>query len=160
LLATAKKVTLDGAFGETGDQRNLANRHFIEMVEGKDRSLQRRQAIDGLVQMTGRLVLDAGGLDIEIVADAIKWPKSIRICIWLLQWMAFALEMSLGRRRGDLGESRFQRALVAILMQVLVHAQERLLAQVAGVFGVPNHTQEHVPAEFLVTAHAAIDSAR
>ena len=70
---------------------------------------------------------------------------------------AVAFQVALGDRIGHLPDPRLQRALVAVLVQALVHAQEGFLAQLTGVLRVPHHALDDVPAQTLVLAHQALE---
>ena len=62
--------------------------------------------------------------------------------------------------KGDLSDPGFECALVAILMQILVHAQECLLTQILGIFAMPDHAMDNMPAELLVLEHELLESTR
>ena len=53
----------------------------------------------------------------------------------------------------------FSARVVPVLVQALVHAQERVLAQLAGVLGVADHALDDVPAQALVLAHEPFERA-
>src|SRR6185503_2431895 len=72
---------------------------------------------------------------------------------------ALALEMAPSDRVRDLPDPGFQGALEPVLMQVTVDSQERVLAQLAGIIGVPNHTIDDVPTQALMVADQRLECA-
>ena len=73
---------------------------------------------------------------------------------------AFFFQMAARDRIRHLRDPGLERAVAAVLGQRLVHAQEGLLAQLAGVVGVAHHALDHMPAQALVVAHQALERPR
>src|SRR5262245_13062338 len=62
-------------------------------------------------------------------------------------------------RIGDLPDPRLQGALEPVLIEVAMHAQKRVLAELARVVGVPDHAVDNVPTEPLMVADQRLERA-
>lgn len=95
-------MTLDRAFGQAGDMRDVGNGQLIQVIQGQHRTLQGRQSLDGSVQMCRHLRITMHRFDIDAIGNRIRCRQAILAVAHLGQWNATSLEMAFCDRIGNL----------------------------------------------------------
>jgi hypothetical protein len=129
------------------------------VIQRQDRPLQRRQRFDLLVQRGAELGVGARCLEVEVVGDTLHEAARVLVGGRLRDRDPLALEMAPRDRVSYLPDPGLQGALEPGLIEVAMHAQKRVLAELARVVGLSDHAVDNVPTEPLMVADQRLERA-